>query len=120
MPFSSASSKLFFEDAMISVTRATDDMFGSRVFLGVYLVILPEVRAPAQSTVVALVIGRRDHGAMGYKVLKCVSLAAVASIALSVAATAGMIEGAVTFPSQLVPSMTVYVRELDTSRVHSA
>jgi hypothetical protein len=48
MPFSSASSKLFFEDAMISVTRATDDMFGSRVFLGVYLVILPEVRAPAQ------------------------------------------------------------------------
>ena len=57
---------------------------------------------------------------MGYKVLKCVSLAAVASIALSVAATAGIIEGAVTFPSQLVPSMTVYVRELDTSRVHSA
>jgi hypothetical protein len=47
------------------------------------------------------------------------SLAAVASLGSSAGAVAGAIEGVVTFPTQLVPSMTVYASDLDTSRVHS-
>jgi hypothetical protein len=56
---------------------------------------------------------------LGYPFLVRLSLAAVASLGLSVGALAGTIEGAVAFPSQLVPSMTVYASDLDTSRVHS-
>jgi hypothetical protein len=45
--------------------------------------------------------------------------AAVASLALSAGAAAGTIDGTVTFPSERVPSMTVYASDLETSRVHS-
>ena len=45
--------------------------------------------------------------------------AAVASLALSAGAAAGTIDGTVTFPSEAVPSMTVYASDLETSRVHS-
>jgi hypothetical protein len=45
--------------------------------------------------------------------------AAVASLALSAVAAAGTIDGIVTFPSEHVPSMTVYASDLETSRVHS-
>jgi hypothetical protein len=47
------------------------------------------------------------------------SVAAIALPALGVTAVAGSIEGAVTFPSQLVPSMTAYAYDLDTSRIRS-
>jgi hypothetical protein len=53
-----------------------------------------------------------------YPLLVRLSLAAVTSLGQSAGALAGTIEGAVTFPSQLVPSMTVYASELDTARVH--
>ncbi|MDP9083001.1 MAG: hypothetical protein M3N50_04470 [Pseudomonadota bacterium] len=56
---------------------------------------------------------------MGYPVLNRMALAVV-SAALNGGAFAGAIEGTVTFPSQLLPSMTVYVSDLDTSRVRSA
>lgn len=56
---------------------------------------------------------------MGYQFLVRLSLAAVASLAQSAGAVAGAIVGAVTFPTQFVPSMTVYVASLDTSQVHS-
>ena len=46
--------------------------------------------------------------------------AAVACVALSTVAAGGVIDGAVTFPSQLVPPMTVYVNDLDTQRVRLA
>jgi hypothetical protein len=45
--------------------------------------------------------------------------AAVVSLALSAGAAAGTIDGTVTFPSEQIPSMTVYASDLDTSRVHS-
>jgi hypothetical protein len=47
------------------------------------------------------------------------SVAAIASLSLSVAGRAAIIEGAVTFPSQFVPPMRVYVYELDTSHIRS-
>jgi hypothetical protein len=56
---------------------------------------------------------------LGYQFLVRASLAAVASLGSCAGAVAGAIEGVVTFPAQLVPSMTVYVSGLDTSRVHS-
>jgi len=43
----------------------------------------------------------------------------VGSFALSAGASAGTIEGSVTFPSQSVPSMTVYAAGVDDSRVYS-
>jgi hypothetical protein len=46
-------------------------------------------------------------------------LAAVASLGQCAGALAGTIAGAVTFPTQFVPSMTVYVAGVDTSRVRS-
>jgi hypothetical protein len=54
---------------------------------------------------------------LGYQFLVRLSLAAVASLGSS--AVAGEIEGAVTFPSQPVPSMTVYASDLDTLKMHS-
>lgn len=54
---------------------------------------------------------------MGYPFLVCLSLAAVTLLGAS--AGAGAIDGAVTFPAQLVPSMTVYASDLDTSKIHS-
>jgi hypothetical protein len=55
---------------------------------------------------------------LGYQLLVRLSLAAVASLQ-SAGAGAGAIEGTITFPSQLVPSMTVYASDLDAPRVHS-
>ena len=56
---------------------------------------------------------------MGYQFLLRSSLAAVVSLGASAGAGAGAIEGAVTFPAQLVPSMTVYASDLDTLKIHS-
>jgi hypothetical protein len=56
---------------------------------------------------------------LGYQFLVRLLQAAMASLSLSAGALAGTIEGVVTFPTQLVPSMTVYASDLDTSRVHS-
>jgi hypothetical protein len=56
---------------------------------------------------------------LGYQFLVRSSQAAAASLSLGAAALAGTIEGVVTFPAQLVPSMTVYASDLDTSRVRS-
>jgi hypothetical protein len=56
--------------------------------------------------------------ALGYQFLARLSLAAVASLQ-SAGAGAGAIEGSIIFPSQLVPSMTVYAAGLDSARVHS-
>lgn len=44
---------------------------------------------------------------------------AVASLGASAGANAGTIAGTVAFPSQVVPSMTVYASELDTSKIHT-
>jgi hypothetical protein len=56
---------------------------------------------------------------LGYQLLVRLSLAAVASLGQSAGALAGTIEGAVAFPSPLVPSMLVYASELDTARIHT-
>jgi hypothetical protein len=56
---------------------------------------------------------------LGYQFLVRWVQAATASFSLSAGALAGTIEGVVTFPTQLVPSMTVYASDLDTARVHS-
>jgi hypothetical protein len=56
---------------------------------------------------------------LGYQFLVRLSLAAVASLGQNPGALAGTIVGAVTFPTQLVPSMTVYVSDVDNSRVRS-
>ena len=54
---------------------------------------------------------------MSYRCLACFSIAAATSFYTDV--FAGTIEGAVAFPSQTVPSMTVYAAELETSRLHT-
>jgi hypothetical protein len=56
--------------------------------------------------------------AMSYRYLACFSIAA-ATFCPSTDAVAGTIEGAVAFPSQNVPAMTVYASELETSRLHT-
>jgi hypothetical protein len=56
---------------------------------------------------------------LGYQFLARWVQAAMASLSLSAGALAGTIEGVVTFPTQLVPSMTAYASDLDTSQVHS-
>jgi hypothetical protein len=56
---------------------------------------------------------------LGYQILVRPLWAAIASLGLCGAAAAGTIEGTVTFPSQLAPSMTVYASDVDSSRVHS-
>jgi hypothetical protein len=56
---------------------------------------------------------------LGYQFLVRWVQAAMASLSLSAGALAGTIEGVVIFPAQLVPSVTVYASDLDTSRVHS-
>jgi hypothetical protein len=48
------------------------------------------------------------------------SMLALASLGACSGACAGTIAGTVSFPSQVVPSMTVYVSDLDTSRIHTA
>jgi hypothetical protein len=56
---------------------------------------------------------------VGCRFLARVSLAAVASLGPRAGALAGSIDGTVSFPAQLVPSMTVYAAEVDTARVHT-
>jgi hypothetical protein len=56
---------------------------------------------------------------LGYQLLLRLSLAAVVSLDAGAGAVAGTIEGAIAFPAQLVPSMTVYVADLDTLKIHS-
>jgi hypothetical protein len=56
---------------------------------------------------------------LGYQVFARLSLAAVASLGLCAGAGAGAIEGAVTFPTELIPSMTVFASDLETSKIHS-
>jgi len=56
---------------------------------------------------------------LGYQVLARLVQAAVVSLGLCAGAGAGAIEGAVTFPAQLVPSMTVFASDVDTSKIHS-
>ncbi len=57
--------------------------------------------------------------ALGYQVLARSLLAAVASLGSCAGAGAGEIEGAVTFPTELVPSMTVFASDLDAPKIHS-
>ncbi len=56
---------------------------------------------------------------MGYPDFNRMTLATLVWAALNGGALAGAIEGTVTFPSQIVPSMTVYVSDLDKPRVQS-
>ena len=56
------------------------------------------------------ILYRRRAAALGYPFLVRLSLAAMAM--QGAGAVAGAIEGSITFPSQLVPSMTVYAAEL--------
>jgi hypothetical protein len=49
-----------------------------------------------------------------------VSLAAALSLGICAPAAAGSLDGTVAFPSDFVPSMTVYASEADSSRVHTA
>jgi len=56
---------------------------------------------------------------LGCRFLARVSLAAAVSLGWRAGAHAGTVEGTVGFPAQLVPSMTVYAAELDTSRIHT-
>jgi len=58
---------------------------------------------------------------LGYPLLVRLSLAAVVSLVAGAGAVAvaGTIDGAIAFPAQLVPSMTVYAADLDTLKIHS-
>jgi hypothetical protein len=56
---------------------------------------------------------------LGYRLFLCLSLAAAMPLGSSAGALAGTLEGIVTFPSQFLPSMTVYASDLDTARVHT-
>jgi hypothetical protein len=56
---------------------------------------------------------------VGCQLVVRLSLSAAASIGLGAAAAAGEIEGIVAFPTRLVPSLTVYASEIETSRVHT-
>jgi hypothetical protein len=57
---------------------------------------------------------------MGYPRVVPSSLAAAMSLGMCAGAAAGTLEGAVAFPSELVPSMTIYAAEAETSRIHTA
>ncbi|MEP6885759.1 MAG: hypothetical protein ABJC66_13510 [Gammaproteobacteria bacterium] len=57
--------------------------------------------------------------ALGYPFLARLSLAAVMSLGPCAGVLAGSIDGAIVFPSQLVPSMTMYATDLDSSRVRT-
>jgi len=56
---------------------------------------------------------------LGYPFLARLSLAALGSLEIGAGALAGSIDGAIVFPSQLVPSMTVYATDVDSSRVRT-
>ncbi|HME39995.1 MAG TPA: hypothetical protein VKG63_13665 [Steroidobacteraceae bacterium] len=55
----------------------------------------------------------------GYPLPAAWWLTGLALLGAAAGALAGTIEGGVAFPSQLVPAMTVYAANLDTSRVHT-
>jgi hypothetical protein len=57
--------------------------------------------------------------AVTHPLLICWSVLAGASLGACAGACAGTIAGSVSFPSQVVPSMTVYASDLDTSRIHT-
>jgi len=61
----------------------------------------------------------RSVADLGYRFFPRWSLAAAVSLGSSAGVSAGTIEGTVTFPSQFVPPMTVYVSDLDGARVHT-
>src|SRR5580693_1279517 len=73
----------------------------------------------------ACVERRRYHGRARFKISgeAALRLGYQFSVRLSLAAAASLVQsvgaGAVTFPTQFVPSMTVYVSDLDNSRVRS-
>src|ERR1700694_6034793 len=67
----------------------------------------------------ATILVLRRVAALGYQFLVRLSLAAVASLVSSAGAGAGAIEGAVTFPTDLLPSMTVYASDIDTLKIRS-
>src|ERR1700729_1169437 len=86
--------------------------------------------AAAQSKTLDCFAGRRYHAsdwilshrgvaALGYRFFPRLSLAAAVSLGSSAGVAAGTLEGIVTFPSQFVPPMTVYVSDLDSARVHT-
>jgi hypothetical protein len=54
-----------------------------------------------------------------YRILASLSLAAVMSLGQCTGASAGSIEGAISFPSRFIPPMTVYAADLDSSRVRT-
>lgn len=54
-----------------------------------------------------------------YRFLASLSLAAVMSLGQCADVLAGSIEGSISFPSRLVPPMTVYAADLDSSRVRT-
>ena len=54
-----------------------------------------------------------------YPFLARLSLAAMISLGQCAGALAGSIDGTISFPSQFVPSMTVYAADLDSSRVRA-
>jgi len=56
---------------------------------------------------------------LGYQFLVRLSLGALASLGQSAGVLAGAIEGFIIFPGQIVPSITVYASDLDTSRLHA-
>jgi hypothetical protein len=58
--------------------------------------------------------------AVDHPPFKAMVLLAAASLGACAGACAGTIAGTVSFPSQVVPSMTVYASDLDTSRIHTA
>jgi hypothetical protein len=62
---------------------------------------------------------RSYHVNVGHEFLMRLSAAATASLGLCISAIAGTIEGTLTFPSQLAPSMTAYAFDLDTARIRS-
>ena len=57
--------------------------------------------------------------AVNHPPFKAMVLLAAASLGACSCACAGTIAGTVSFPSQVVPSMTVYASDLDTSRTHT-
>ena len=56
---------------------------------------------------------------MSHPFRACSLLSAAAPFVLAAGAGAATIEGSVAFPSQVVPSMTVYASEVDTSHLHT-
>ena len=76
--------------------------------------ILTDMSAAVQSAAPVATMRAVDHPPF-----KAMVLLTAASLGVCAAACAGTIVGTVSFPSQVVPSMTVYASDLDTSRIHT-